>query len=337
MPTTGRPQIHDFHTMGDSSQNQHLPQISVVIPCYNRSTYLEEAVQSVLDQEGQFELREILVVDDHSDDPACLNTLSGLAEHDLVHVIRNAGRRGPSAARNVGIRAASGDWVAFLDSDDLWITGSLAARVEVIASHPECHWVGADYYEWQHDRPIDDTLPGCLQARTDSGEFLNRRAHNGVIRLERPVEGCIVANLTWTSTTMVQRDLLLSVGCYDEDLIKNEDGHLYARLALQTDLWFVPETLALYRQHEVSLTAASDPLDPWRIRACRAHLADRTFRPYRSVLRERIGRVYRRQGRHFRQERAFFAALGVYARSLAYAPCCSEGWRGMIASVLRKQ
>jgi len=222
----------------------------VVIPCYNRGKYLEEAVNSVLMQEGAFELADIVIVDDHSDDASTLDALQRLGAHEVVRVLSNQGPRGPAATRNVGIRAATGDWIAFLDSDDVWLEGSLACFAEITASEPACQWLGADMDKWYEDGRRDShgaRLTGDL-----SGPILRRPNDNGCVRLRQPVEECICTNLTWTSTTMVKRALLLKIGGYNETLIKYEDGHLWVRLALNADLWFVPKVLALYRQHESS-------------------------------------------------------------------------------------
>jgi len=289
----------------------------------------------VLMQEGAFELADIVIVDDHSDDASTLDALQRLGAHEVVRVLSNQGPRGPAANRNVGIRAATGDWIAFLDSDDVWLEGSLACFAEITASEPACQWLGADMDKWYEDGRRDShgaRLTGDL-----SGPILRRPNDNGCVRLRQPVEECICTNLTWTSTTMVKRALLLKIGGYNETLIKYEDGHLWVRLALNADLWFVPKVLALYRQHESSLTGPLDPLDPWRIRACKALLADPCFRPYRRALRDRIARVYRRQGRYFRGRREFFRAFRAYACSIAFAVSEKQGWRGLAASVIRRR
>ena len=95
-------------------------QVSVIIPTYNRAALVGEAIGSVLAQSWRgFEL---LVVDDGStDDTREILTAFGAA----IKVIRHPRRRGVSAARNAGIQAAKGEWLAFLDSDDLWLSPKL--------------------------------------------------------------------------------------------------------------------------------------------------------------------------------------------------------------------
>jgi len=101
------------------------PHISVVIPAFNRESYLGEAIESVLAQ-GRPET-ELIVVDDGSTD----GTASVASSHPGVVCLRLP-HRGPAAARNAGIAAARGELIAFLDSDDLWAPGKLAAQLEVL-------------------------------------------------------------------------------------------------------------------------------------------------------------------------------------------------------------
>jgi len=311
-----------------------VPRISVVMPCYNRGQYLEEALDSALSQEGDFELLEVIVVDDHSDDPATIDLLSTIGSRGGVRVLSNPGRRGPAAARNVGIRAARGDWVAFLDSDDLWLPGSLASRIQIVNSEPTCRWIAADYSKWSGGERREPA--GRVCSHPVSGSVLRQAYRNGRIRLERPAEHCIRTSIPWTGTVIVDRRLLLEVGAFEETLIKSEDGHLWIRLAARTDLWFVPEVLALYRQHDENITAPADPLDDCTMRVFRMLLRDPDFRPYRGAVRGRLGRLWVRRGRYFRQQRQFTHAFCAYARSLGYAPLEGEGWRGLASSVLRK-
>jgi glycosyltransferase involved in cell wall biosynthesis len=108
------------------------PIISVVIPTFNRASVVPNAIQSVLGQSLQ-EL-EIIVVDDGSQDLTAEMILRWAQSEPRIRLIRNASNRGAQAARNSGIRAALGAWIAFLDSDDTWISNSLELRVAAARS-----------------------------------------------------------------------------------------------------------------------------------------------------------------------------------------------------------
>ena len=109
------------------------PEVSVVIPTYNRKEATIRAVQSALDQ--TLPPAEIIVVDDHSSDPAPAAEL--LALDPRIRLITHTRNRGASAARNTGIDAASGNWIAFLDSDDLWFPHKLARQFREMESISE--------------------------------------------------------------------------------------------------------------------------------------------------------------------------------------------------------
>ena len=100
-----------------------VPLVSVIIPTYNRADLVQEALASVKAQ--TFRDFEIVVVDDGGTDGTC-EVLSAWRE---TRVLRHPGRRGVSAARNTGITAARGQWLAFLDSDDLWLPDKLARQI----------------------------------------------------------------------------------------------------------------------------------------------------------------------------------------------------------------
>ena len=104
--------------------------ISVIIPTYNRSDFLKEAIESVLEQ--TYQPFELIVVDDGSTD----DTASVLSCYAGKISALSAYHGGPSAARNYGIKAARGDYIAFLVSDDIWLPGKLSAQIRFFQPNP---------------------------------------------------------------------------------------------------------------------------------------------------------------------------------------------------------
>jgi len=321
--------------MNHSAQPARGPKISVVIPYHNRGEYIDETLDSVLSQKGDFELLEVLVVDDHSDEPASREALERIARRDLLRVLSNQGRRGPSAPRNVGVHAARGDWLAFIDSDDVWLEGSLAARVEIARNEPSAEWISGDYCYWYGDdrREATSVILGC----SHNGPLVRQAEKNGRICLERPAAAFIEGNPSWTGTTLVRKELVLSAGGFDETLIQAEDRDLWMRLGLDGDLWFVPEVIALARRHETNITNRPDPPDAWNLRAYRKRLADPRFAPYRAVLRAKMLQCYKRQARHLREQGRFLSAFRAYAGATSADFWDGEAWRGLAATALRKR
>ena len=110
--------------------------ISVVIPTFNRLIYLERAIKSVLNQ--TISVNEIIIVDDGSDDGTSEFIHSNYP--NLKYIFQS--NSGVSAARNTGIKAASSNWIAFLDSDDAWVTNKIQKQITELELNPEmnfCH------------------------------------------------------------------------------------------------------------------------------------------------------------------------------------------------------
>ncbi len=193
-----------------------MPEISVVIPTYNRAQYVTRAVDSVLAQ--TLAATEIIVVDDGSTD----DTESRLRAYgDRLHYLRQE-NAGVSAARNAGIAAARGEWIAFLDSDDEWRPQKLAVQAECISAHPEivAHVTNA-------------TIVG---ANGEEIDYFVARQHAAVLDrqpvLARPLP-YVMEWLFFAQTLMVRRAVLGRTGLFDPTMRVFEDGDLMRRLALE--------------------------------------------------------------------------------------------------------
>ena len=211
------------------------PLVTVVIPTYNREKLVLEAVGSVL-QDASVPV-EILVVDDGSTD-GTVATLGRLAGAVRVICLPHEGRVG--RVRNAGIRQARGGFVAFLDSDDLWLPGKLRAQVELLAAHPE--YVAAYTNE----------------GRYQAGRLLERTRFDQYPPMTRPLyrqaNRCV-----HTSTVLVRREVLDGVGPFNESLLVMEDADLWSRISEEGEFGVVKEPLAIYRPDVDGLHAARVP------------------------------------------------------------------------------
>lgn len=203
------------------------PQVSVVIPAYNRERSVRAAVDSALAQQGV--AVEVIVVDDGSQDGT-----AGVVEaidDPRVSLVRQS-NGGVSAARNTGIRNARGEWVAFLDSDDVWLPQKLGRQLERMAEAPGCMASQTSAYLVDDDlRPI--RLKRCVQVEDPLLTFL--RFHN------LPAAG---------SSWIVKRDLLERIGGFDPTLERIEDWDFSLRIARFANPLCIDEPLTLYRYNE---------------------------------------------------------------------------------------
>ncbi len=315
-------------------------ELSVVIPCHNDGKYLSEAIESVLGQEHRLRSFEVVVVDDHSTDEETREVLERWAREDpTVRVLRNTGVGGSATARNVGVAAAAGEWVAFLDADDVWLPGGLQARWEVVEAQAGAEWIGADFQEWNENGSLEAT--GHYHKDDFVGRILAPAYRSGrALRLERPISHFLRSSLTWTGTVMVKRALVRQVGGFHPVLRGPEDLHLWYRLALRSDFFFVPQVVALYRQHAGSLIAkarrAGRLQGEWDTlyRLLRRHPGLRLWRRH---LRRKVSSVNERYAWEYRaQEHSWWAAWAAL-RALSYTPASARIWKALLGALLLRR
>lgn len=233
------------------------PTVSVIIPTYNRAQLVTRAIHSVLKQ--SFADFEVLVVDDASTDDT-LETVAAIAD-PRIRYLRQPVNQDVSAARNRGLRAARGEFIAFLDSDDEWLPGKLEAQVARFRDAPDS--VGLVY-------------SGSITRYDDGKENVFQPEHRGDVFRE-----ILLKNITDTgsASVMVRRNVLRVVGFFDERIPAMEDYDYWIRAARFYDFDFVDEPLVRY--HE---TQRSDrrSLIPESDATARRHL----FEKYRSSLKE---------------------------------------------------
>jgi glycosyltransferase involved in cell wall biosynthesis len=217
-----------------------LPKVSVVIPTYNRADLLRVAIQSALGQ--TFPDLEILVVDDGSTD-STPQVVRQVRDPRLIY-IRQPHSGLPAVARNTGLRQARGEYIAFLDSDDLWLPEKLALQVEYMDEHPEVGLVYANAFTFTGDPPQSDPGPLLRPGGGLTGHvFEQLYGHPQIPNL----------------TVLIRAALVETVGLFDEDerLKANEDYEYWLRIAGRYPIGYIDRPLACYRQHAQGISKAS--------------------------------------------------------------------------------
>lgn len=207
------------------------PLVSVVIPNYNYAGYIGQAVDSVLAQ--TYRRVEVVVVDDGSNDDS-LDVLAAYGGRVSVIEQRNAG---VAAARNTGVAASSGEMVAFLDADDVWLPEKLQKQIEKITSDDEIGLV--------HCAMTYIDLKGEICGEATCGK--EGRVADDLLRFE---SGTVIGA---GSTGLVRRDVFDSVGGFDVRLSTAADWDLCYRVAVGHQVGFVAEPLVLYRTHNSNM------------------------------------------------------------------------------------
>lgn len=202
-----------------------LPEVSVIMPAYNASAFIAEAIASLQNQEGV--ILDIIVVDDGSTD-GCDRIVGAIAEKDQrVRLIRQD-HRGVSAARNTGLRAADREYVTFLDADDICAPGRIARQIGKLAPRPDLvAVVGERIY-------FTEMIAGL---RPQAGSLW-----------ERKLDICL-------ASAVFRRETFRRFGGFDEKLRYGEDIDFYFRL-FEADSRFIieVETAIYYRRHSSNMT-----------------------------------------------------------------------------------
>jgi glycosyltransferase involved in cell wall biosynthesis len=220
---TVRPGAHG--AVGRSGSGE-VPRCSVVIPAYNAAGTLPDSLASVFAQ--TFTDYEIIVVDDGSTD----STAQILESYgDDLRVLRKPNEGRPAAARNRGVAQARGEYIAFLDADDLWRPEKLARQVELLDASPEvglCFTAAAIIDEGGRELGIN-RCPSYARGRVY--DLISTR------------------NVMVGSSVMVRRSAIEQVGAFDEELTSIENWELWIRVAREWEVDFVDEPLTAYRKH----------------------------------------------------------------------------------------
>lgn len=211
-----------------------VPRVSILIPAYNRANYLPETIASAL-QQTHADL-EIIVVDDGSTDNTA-QVVHAIADPRVHYIFQN--NRGVSAALNTAWRAARGEFVAMLGSDDVFLPAQIATLFPLLERDAS---IGFAYARAQAMDPQGNPLPQILGS---SPKFPGRD-------LASLLYGDCVCGIA----CVIRRSVLERAGGFDETLIANEDWDLWIRLAEISRLTFHDEILARYRMHPASLTGA---------------------------------------------------------------------------------
>lgn len=207
------------------------PTVSVIIPTYNRLRFLREALDSVCAQ--TVPPQEVIVVDDGSQE----DIASGISDHPARTRIIRQDRQGPGAARNRGLSEATCEYIAFLDSDDVW----LPSKLEVYLSRIAASKSNAVYYGPMS--PIDaEGRP--MQGRT-------KACHSGRITQE-----LFDSSFVHVPTIVCSRELLNAAGGFNAALPVCEDYDLWLRMSTQLPFELIQQPLALRRLHDARLSKA---------------------------------------------------------------------------------
>lgn len=193
--------------------------ISVVIPAYNSSATITNCISSVINQTREDLISEIIVVDDGSIDNT-VDVIKNTISDNRVRIIRKA-NGGVSSARNTGIKASCSEWIALLDSDDVWLPKKIERQIDMINKHPNIEFIGCN--------------------RNDEQIRIGTRVSDDLYSLS--LNNLLYKIWPHTSTALIRRSVLDEVGLFDENMKYAEDGNMWIKICINHPLYYIAESL----------------------------------------------------------------------------------------------
>ena len=244
--------------------------VSVIIPCYNRAHILSETIDSLLAQ--TYRNFEALVIDDGSTDET-RQVISRYTDPRIRYFYRVNG--GLSAARNSGLDTARGEFIAFLDSDDLWHPWKLAAQIEIFRRHPEAGLIWSDMSTFRDPGDVlaerhlrtyysaYESLDFDARGRAGTLSDLGRDVPPGLAQCPYYVTDIFLdmfcGNLVHPSTAIARRERLQQSGPFEPEVTGPgaEDYHFYFRVSAQGAVAFLDAPTTLFRLHPTQMSSSN--------------------------------------------------------------------------------
>jgi glycosyltransferase involved in cell wall biosynthesis len=293
------------------------PKVSVVIPAFNTETFIAHTIQSVFDQ--TYLDYEIIAVDDGSTDRT-VEVLRRFVPRVKVLTKANAG---PASARNLAIQNSTGEYIAFLDSDDLWVADKLEVQTAFLDRHPH---IGLVFSE----------------ALMFSEEDRQRRIQSKIGFTANPTFSfLLLGNYIPNSSVVIRRDCVEKVGLLNESLIGTEDHEYWMRIARSFPIAGIPKPLVYYRIREGNLLGDGRNIDKGldlTLAAIREveKLFPKMWQECRIERDLLIARLYIRAGFAWRRRGDWINCMRKYMAALSYS-IKPRVFRWLVAATILKR
>ncbi|MFY0643025.1 MAG: glycosyltransferase family 2 protein [Bacteroidia bacterium] len=289
--------------------------ISVVIPNYNREQLIVDAMDSVYAQD--YSPIEMIVVDDGSSDSSVEVVNQWISSHNkegFTSKLIQQENSGGNVARNSGIANSNGDFIAFLDSDDLWDKDKLSKQLAEMLSRDG---IGAVYCGLRHVEYPANTIIEDANRRYPQGELL--------------AEMLVKDSTSPTSCYLIRKEVFEKVGPFDTVLQARQDWDMWIRISAEYRIHAVKEVLVSYRHHEGERTASNPLKEIDAYRSIRSKYIGHYKRLPFLKRQKANGAYYKRMGRvHFHQKISTRKALWYYLRAILSYPLDFDAFAAMM-------
>jgi len=286
--------------------------VSVVIPSYNCARYLAPTVDSVLAQ--TYRPWEIIVVDDGSTD----RSMQVLKPYGRAIKYLYQENRGEPAARNLGIRSATGEFVACLDADDLWLPDKLELQMGYFAEHPNCALVYTDTSTFDDSGVLDESLRVRFNQTFASGNLFCQLFRETIFG---------------SGSVVFRKSCVERVGHFDEEFLIGSDYEMWLRIARHFEMGYIDKPLLMYRQHAAMSTRqvrclASDGT-PWEVAVLKKILRlypEAVQNVGEDAINERFSKIYSTYAHHRFRDSDYALARELFGNALRRTPGNMQCW-----------
>ncbi|WP_394699879.1 glycosyltransferase family 2 protein [uncultured Pseudodesulfovibrio sp.] len=230
--------------------------VSIIIPAYNAGKFVENAIMSILTQDVDFSF-EILIIDDNSEDDTRQVVSRLQDQYQQVKLLTNSRGKGPSGARNTGLIASTGEYVAFLDADDLWLQGHLRKGMAFFEKNPDVDVVFFDFdiVDYQSKEVLGNWFDQFGMMK----RFATRELEGGgYLILDDMFVALVKASFVHLQSMIMRKSCAEGI-LFNESVMRSEDRDFNMRLVLEkgAQYAFCPIRTGVYHRCENSLTAHS--------------------------------------------------------------------------------
>jgi glycosyltransferase involved in cell wall biosynthesis len=279
-----------------------MPTISVIIPTFNRAGHLGNAIDSVLRQ--SYKDIEIIVVDDGSRDHTIEVVGRYINKYPGVFKYIYQNNAGPAAARNIGLDAASGRYVAFLDSDDEYLADKLCKQI-LFLEKSGCDMVCSD---------MQETSNGEMTVRSYFRECCSH-----IFTVNDVYEKLLNYNFIFTPTVIIKKDILNKVGYFDRSLKIAEDYDLWLRVAEKYKIEIMPDVLVTRHKNTANISSDYALHLKSRILVLRRVFQAAVLKRYKSVVARRLGEDYFSLAYYLFENKQYLESRIFFINSLGFS------------------
>lgn len=265
--------------------NMRSPLVSVIIPVYNDDVHIGETIESILQQE--FQDFEIIVVDDNSSDNT-RDVVNAFVSNKIKYIFMDCRHGGPSKPRNVGIRTSKGKFIAFCDSDDIYLPGRMTDAIEFMESYQE---IGMTFTKAKRlddltKKDIGGSLEGYNHFKSMPKQVVDDCRY--IIQPQHAYDALFFGNFILPSGVTIPKRVLDDVGGFDESLTNADDWDLWLRISKGYAIGFIDKFEFCYRIRAGNISSKGGWLAINRNRVLEKHVGIEHTKEVRRQIRNDI-------------------------------------------------